>query len=117
MIRRPPRSTLFPYTTLFRSRRKRLRWGSPLSRDIGLLHRTFNDWPDRLAGDAVEDVSESLFRQLNDRFHSAVIHIEIEQDRMRRHIVVPNVVMHELVIPNHLAGFDIDANQRAGEQI
>src|SRR5215203_6888027 len=25
MIRRPPRSTLFPYTTLFRSRR-RLRW-------------------------------------------------------------------------------------------
>src|SRR2546430_9796869 len=26
MIRRPPRSTLFPYTTLFRSRR---RWGRP----------------------------------------------------------------------------------------
>src|SRR5258708_32366499 len=25
MIRRPPRSTLFPYTTLFRSRRERLR--------------------------------------------------------------------------------------------
>src|SRR2546425_6751089 len=25
MIRRPPRSTLFPYTTLFRSGRKRLR--------------------------------------------------------------------------------------------
>src|SRR3712207_7348787 len=25
MIRRPPRSTLFPYTTLFRSRRRRLR--------------------------------------------------------------------------------------------
>src|SRR4051812_49885578 len=25
MIRRPPRSTLFPYTTLFRSRRKRAR--------------------------------------------------------------------------------------------
>src|SRR5687768_18208259 len=37
MIRRPPRSTLFPYTTLFRSRskrarsrsRRRTRWGSP----------------------------------------------------------------------------------------
>src|SRR3712207_6919807 len=26
MIRRPPRSTLFPYTTLFRSQRRRLRW-------------------------------------------------------------------------------------------
>src|SRR5690242_21500129 len=27
MIRRPPRSTLFPYTTLFRSKRGRLRYG------------------------------------------------------------------------------------------
>src|SRR3712207_7211391 len=31
MIRRPPRSTLFPYTTLFRSRGSRVwRWGLPL---------------------------------------------------------------------------------------
>src|SRR3712207_7368998 len=29
MIRRPPRSTLFPYTTLFRSRRGTPRRGSP----------------------------------------------------------------------------------------
>src|SRR3712207_7949726 len=28
MIRRPPRSTLFPYTTLFRSSRARRRWAS-----------------------------------------------------------------------------------------
>src|SRR5438094_1278561 len=33
MIRRPPRSTLFPYTTLFRSR------GSPRSRPRSLAHR------------------------------------------------------------------------------
>src|SRR3712207_7131556 len=31
MIRRPPRSTLFPYTTLFRSREERRREGHPLS--------------------------------------------------------------------------------------
>src|SRR5256885_13108197 len=30
MIRRPPRSTLFPYTTLFRSRRQHARRGEPL---------------------------------------------------------------------------------------
>src|SRR5436190_14911873 len=29
MIRRPPRSTLFPYTTLFRSRSENLRRGRP----------------------------------------------------------------------------------------
>src|SRR5256885_12492967 len=35
MIRRPPRSTLFPYTTLFRSRAA----GGPDSRVGGLVHR------------------------------------------------------------------------------
>src|SRR2546427_7727803 len=37
MIRRPPRSTLFPYTTLFRSPRKRVgrRAGRGLSRRLG----------------------------------------------------------------------------------
>src|SRR2546429_7235450 len=34
MIRRPPRSTLFPYTTLFRSRQ-----GSRHQLDVGLHHR------------------------------------------------------------------------------
>src|SRR5260370_13821287 len=32
MIRRPPRSTLFPYTTLFRSRRAIDRWTGPRRR-------------------------------------------------------------------------------------
>src|SRR2546425_2814852 len=32
MIRRPPRSTLFPYTTLFRSSRGRLRWSGHVER-------------------------------------------------------------------------------------
>src|SRR5258708_16184468 len=42
MIRRPPRSTLFPYTTLFRSRRRHLR--APVAAPIGRFPR-----PDRLA--------------------------------------------------------------------
>src|SRR5258707_3031670 len=33
MIRRPPRSTLFPYTTLFRSRKRHARLGHGLLRD------------------------------------------------------------------------------------
>src|SRR2546422_3722670 len=41
MIRRPPRSTLFPYTTLFRSpRRTTARGGRPLP-----LIRRSNNWP------------------------------------------------------------------------
>src|ERR1035441_7495323 len=43
MIRRPPRSTLFPYTTLFRSRAgRRIQHGE--------LHLTFGAWQDRLVG-------------------------------------------------------------------
>src|SRR5256885_3142245 len=40
MIRRPPRSTLFPYTTLFRSRRQRQRGGGGVrpDRHQGQLH-------------------------------------------------------------------------------
>src|ERR1039457_7540962 len=34
MIRRPPRSTLFPYTTLFRSPRLSARWTFPTSSTI-----------------------------------------------------------------------------------
>src|SRR3989442_11358768 len=48
MIRRPPRSTLFPYTTLFRSNGMRLRDGSPKSNgtvDSGPL----DDHRDRVA--------------------------------------------------------------------
>src|SRR5256885_14097408 len=37
MIRRPPRSTLFPYTTLFRSRGNRVFNGGPVQTDRGFV--------------------------------------------------------------------------------
>src|SRR2546422_4415365 len=39
MIRRPPRSTLFPYTTLFRSRRRELVPGEVPDRGVVTTHR------------------------------------------------------------------------------
>src|SRR2546425_8666877 len=36
MIRRPPRSTLFPYTTLFRSHIEQLPWMTPETRQVAL---------------------------------------------------------------------------------
>src|SRR3712207_8336294 len=35
MIRRPPRSTLFPYTTLFRSERERAYWAASVEPILG----------------------------------------------------------------------------------
>src|SRR5256886_17643233 len=64
MIRRPPRSTLFPYTTLFRSYRNpsdsslsyRLKYafatytpqGSPLTFKVGQIHTPWLDWEEAL---------------------------------------------------------------------
>src|SRR5256885_11066694 len=43
MIRRPPRSTLFPYTTLFRSEGQAAGRGAVLGREIGGLPRLIVD--------------------------------------------------------------------------
>src|SRR2546430_6791286 len=43
MIRRPPRSTLFPYTTLFRSKNQNRRLGKILERDAGVIFGTAFD--------------------------------------------------------------------------
>src|SRR3712207_8992640 len=59
MIRRPPRSTLFPYTTLFRSHEKKrgvdfLAWrnrGRPHLESYGNIHRGFNPLVTKSIGD------------------------------------------------------------------
>src|SRR3712207_9537314 len=47
MIRRPPRSTLFPYTTLFRSSRRTLRGVAPT------LHLLMSAWAGRCEADVL----------------------------------------------------------------
>src|SRR3990167_1021216 len=54
MIRRPPRSTLFPYTTLFRS-------DQPLQRRVALALRQADDF--QVEGAEVEGQVEQLQRQ------------------------------------------------------
>src|SRR5260221_1783656 len=49
MIRRPPRSTLFPYTTLFRSRRAR-----PVIHQLGAVHGHLGGGDHRVPGDQHE---------------------------------------------------------------
>src|SRR5438067_6737339 len=43
MTRRPPRSTLFPYTTLFRSKRARSKWTATGRRSVKSRHRCWRD--------------------------------------------------------------------------
>src|SRR5439155_25551041 len=61
MIRRPPRSTLFPYTTLFRSRRRHRDLGDAARRPA----RARGDW----RGQAHEPRSEEHTSELQSRGH------------------------------------------------
>src|SRR2546425_8859880 len=57
MIRRPPRSTLFPYTTLFRSRR------DPAGHPAGLDHLLHQRVHERLVGFARDPAGKGFFIQ------------------------------------------------------
>src|SRR3712207_8898720 len=70
MIRRPPRSTLFPYTTLFRSRctrrRSRVRAPSAIPQRGGVSHPSQRGWserPSRAGRRSEEHTSELQSRQ------------------------------------------------------
>src|SRR2546422_6898431 len=82
MIRRPPRSTLFPYTTLFRSQhlaRRAADFGEqrPASRDVGEIsphllehaHRALHGELLLLVRDDVGERSEEHTSELQSRLH------------------------------------------------
>src|SRR3712207_9236390 len=81
MIRRPPRSTLFPYTTLFRSVEKSLRW---LTRGHEM---------------SVEDVIRGAI--FDEDHHNMVIVKDIEMYSLCEHHLLPFFgKVHVAYIPN-----------------
>src|SRR5256885_17143996 len=89
MIRRPPRSTLFPYTTLFRSRRilrdlrledrTRLEEVEAEPREL-LAHETQRDGADQDGGGRPAAPREARGRDVGERQHERGEHrVEVEQ--------------------------------------
>src|SRR3712207_9481950 len=72
MIRRPPRSTLFPYTTLFRSSREGLTLPKPKEDAIVL------------EGKVTEPLPNAMFRVELDNGHEVLAHIS---GKMRMHYI------------------------------
>src|SRR3712207_7244002 len=69
MIRRPPRSTLFPYTTLFRSRRRRVavgRGGEPRHELVEQRRHAQHGHERRRVVDAVVEADEDVAALLAD---------------------------------------------------
>src|SRR2546429_3794420 len=70
MIRRPPRSTLFPYTTLFRSRLRVLEHHTDLGPGYRIALRDLElRGPEHVAGAAQLERSEEHTSELQSRLH------------------------------------------------
>jgi hypothetical protein len=69
-----------------------------------LRHGAFLHRPYRLAGVAVEHENKSLLGRLDHDIARALAGIDARQRRLRRQIVIPDIVMHGLIRPHQLAG-------------
>src|SRR5256884_9105960 len=107
MIRRPPRSTLFPYTTLFRSRRavrivgNRIPGGEDQILQIGEGHELL-DFRAPLLG-ALPEADGAYLRQRADRQSGAPAHVLDARDERRGDRTQP----HEHHAPFSFGGRDV----------
>ena len=90
--------------------RERLGRRDPLPRRRGPGHRPLDDRPDRLARHAVERVGHRLLGQLHHGLDLAAVDGDVHQDRRDVVVVVPQIVMHGLEVPDHLAGLGADTD-------
>src|SRR3712207_9382187 len=84
MIRRPPRSTLFPYTTLFRSLLSNEiyfspRWKEMLGHQVEEISASPEEWFKRVHPDDIENVKSKLTLHLE----GAVPHFQHEHRMLR----------------------------------
>src|SRR5438309_8012809 len=90
MIRRPPRSTLFPYTTLFRSHGAR---GVGVGLDEGCPGRALID----RALDPEVERSEEHTSELQSQFH-LVCRLLLEKKKVEQRIDAPRQLAHFLLM-------------------
>ncbi len=93
-------------------RRRRL-----LTRNVALRNWPFLDRPDRLSRYTIEHIQQPEFRRLRDDVDRLAVVFHREQLRAGDQIVVPQIVMKDLVMPEALARPQIECEQRVAEQV
>jgi hypothetical protein len=86
-------------------------------RDVGLWHRLLVDGPDRLAGLAIEHEQEAVLRRLRDGRDLLAVRTDREELGRVRQIVVPQIVVHGLEVPEAFSGPGIERDDAVGEQV
>ena len=72
---------------------------------------------DVLAGDAIDREEVAVARRGRHQLALLPVDDAVDEDRRLRRIPVVHVVRRGLEVPGHLAGVDVDGDQRAGEEI
>ena len=91
---------------------ERLRRRVPLGRHVAGWHGPLLDRDQRPASRAIEHVDVARLADVRDRRHAFAIQQEVEQRSSRRHVRVPDVVMHSLEVPEVLSGLRLDRDDR-----
>src|SRR5262245_24753475 len=98
-------------------RREWLRRRCSFSRRRRLRNGPLLDWPDWFAGHAIEDVREALLRHLDNRFDRPSVDADVRENRSRRWIEVPQVVMRQLEVPHTLTAVRLHAHEALTKEV
>ena len=88
-----------------------------LARHVTLGHWTFFYRKQWLSRNPVENKYETHLRDLSHRGNFAAIPPHIDEHGLRRQIVIPDIVVHGLEVPNQFAGGRVQRDQTIGEQV
>src|SRR6266850_56858 len=94
-----------------------LRLRIPFAGHITARHGTLFDRPDRPARHAIERVDEADLRYLRDRLDLPSVDGDIEKNGSCRQIVIPDVVVDRLKVPDTFAGRRVQAYEAVCEQV
>src|SRR3954453_505682 len=83
---------------------ERLRKCSFFLWNIALRNGTFDHIEHRLAGLTIEDEQHAGFGGLHDGGNRFALAIDVDEHRLSGDVVIPEIVMHELLMPHELSG-------------
>ena len=92
--------------------REWLSWRQPLAGHAVLRHLAFFNRKKRLAGLTVEHKHHAHLGQLNHDRDGLTVVGDIDQHRLGRHVIIPHIVMHQLLVPGDFTGGGPQCNYR-----
>ena len=97
--------------------RKRLRRPGVLGRDERRRDRPLDDRPHGFASKAIQHIEEAVLVWLHDRLDAPAVDSQIAEDGRPDVVVLPQIVVNHLEVPDAPAGFRVERDQRVGVEV